>query len=786
MLFKSGTSRKIYSIAAAGVATTVVASGVLFYLAYQDIKQSSLEEMRQIATVNALDQEKTMSMAMGIVNDFETTVSTMQDNGLADRGHVNKLMKSLLIDNPLVLTVWAGWEPDAFDGKDKDYVNAEGYDATGQFVTSWLRGSSAIVHAPLVDYTVPGAGDYYLLPLQQKKPVVIEPYVYPVDGKNVLMTSVAKPINVDGKIVGVGGIDISLDAANKAISAVRPMGTGSLSLITSAGAIISHPDPALIGKNIKDGGTATVDWAKLISAPGTTIESTDADDVETFSVAYPVKVTADLNWYAIVAVPKATVFAKLDNMVWSAAAIIGLAALLLGCCGWLIARGLIKRISTAVSDTREIAGGNLDITLNHTELKDEIGDLSRSLVVLLESNRQKLRLEQEAVTAHAAREAERVERTRLNTVHEEEVKFAVAELASGLSKLSQGDMTARLERPFTDSLDEIRKNFNQSVEKLQAAMVSFSENAAAIQAGSDEIKSAADDLARRTEQQAASVEETAAALEQITTSVKDSTSRAEEAGALVSCTKEDAERSGEVVRQAVSAMSSIERSSRSISNIIGVIDDIAFQTNLLALNAGVEAARAGDAGKGFAVVAQEVRELAQRSAGAAKEIKALITSSGEEVKRGVNLVGKTGEALQAIVAEVQQINSNVQAIVQAAREQSTGLQEINTAVNQMDQATQQNAAMVEESNAASHALATEVSSLSARLDQFDLGGGTQPTQCRVDPVHRPTARSAPVAVVGTRDTRYIPSPARALTSRLASAYGGGTAAAAASANWEEF
>lgn len=183
------------------------------------------------------------------------------------------------------------------------------------------------------------------------------------------------------------------------------------------------------------------------------------------------------------------------------------------------------------------------------------------------------------------------------------------------------------------------------------------------------------------------MEETAAALEQITTTVADSSRRAEEAGKLVAVTKQNAEQSGRIVGDAVKAMEEIQNSSKEISNIIGVIDEIAFQTNLLALNAGVEAARAGEAGKGFAVVAQEVRELAQRSAKAAKEIKALITASSGFVINGVNLVGQTGDALQQIVLQVQDINVNVVAIVEGAKEQATGLKEINHAVNQMAQAS---------------------------------------------------------------------------------------------------
>lgn len=297
----------------------------------------------------------------------------------------------------------------------------------------------------------------------------------------------------------------------------------------------------------------------------------------------------------------------------------------------------------------------------------------------------------------------------------------ITALGGGLKQLSGGNLTVELAKPFVPSMESVRHDFNDTVHKLRDAMTSVGGNAQAIAASAEEIRQAADDLARRTEQQAASVEETAAALEEITTTVADSSQRAEEAGKLVAATKHNAETSGRIVGDAVRAMEEIQNSSKEISNIIGVIDEIAFQTNLLALNAGVEAARAGEAGKGFAVVAQEVRELAQRSAKAAKEIKALITASGDFVVNGVKLVGQTGEALEQIVRQVQDINVNVVAIVEGAKEQATGLKEINHAVNAMDQGTQQNAAMVEQSTAASHALAQEAEGLFALTSQFDVG-----------------------------------------------------------------
>ncbi|MBB3612296.1 methyl-accepting chemotaxis protein [Rhizobium sp. BK602] len=341
------------------------------------------------------------------------------------------------------------------------------------------------------------------------------------------------------------------------------------------------------------------------------------------------------------------------------------------------------------------------------------------------------------------------------------VDTGVNEVRRVIASLAEGDLTQVMRGEFQGAFAELQQNVNTTFATLKDTMREVRETTGSINVNTNELGHASDDLSRRTEQQAAALEETSAALDEITAVVQNSTERAREASVMVTEAKEDAAHSGTVVRNAVDAMGRIEQASREISQIIGVIDEIAFQTNLLALNAGVEAARAGEAGKGFAVVAQEVRELAQRSATAAKDIKSLIGKSGDEVQVGVKLVRATGEALAAIESRVLKINDHIHSIATAAREQATGLSEVNKAVNQMDEVTQRNAAMVEETSAATHRLSAEADGLVRLVARF-----------RVD-----AAASAP-ATARAETHRPVASPAHRMIGRIANAFGGNAAAAA--------
>ena len=292
-----------------------------------------------------------------------------------------------------------------------------------------------------------------------------------------------------------------------------------------------------------------------------------------------------------------------------------------------------------------------------------------------------------------------------------------------LDALSRGDLTSRIDADYEGVYEKLKNDANATAAKLHETVQAISSASEEVASGAQEISSGANDLSQRTEQQAANLEETASSMQEMVSTIRQNAENCEQASKLAVSARESAVEGGDIVHQAVNSMSKIEESSRRISDIIGVIDEIAFQTNLLALNAAVEAARAGDAGRGFAVVASEVRSLAQRSAQAAKDIKGLIVDSSSQVTGGVDLVNRAGESLGGIVDAIKKVADIVAEISAASREQSTGADEINRAVAQMDEMTQQNSALVEENAAASKTMTDQARRMSERMGFFNVGQG---------------------------------------------------------------
>jgi methyl-accepting chemotaxis protein len=415
--------------------------------------------------------------------------------------------------------------------------------------------------------------------------------------------------------------------------------------------------------------------------------------------------------------------------------------LLVGAC--VLAGGMMLFVSRHVTGPLgaiqgamlKLAGGDFEVVLPGLERKDEIGAVANAVERFKVLAVDKARNEADAAMARQKAEAERhaeaaraeaevqakvsAERAKAS----EEQAYAFRTLGAALGRLADGDFTIRLDDDIPEAYAQIRDDFNLAIGRLHETIQAVADSTSEVGNAAVEISTATNDLSQRVEEQAASLEETSSSMEEISATVKTNAQNAQQANALTNSTRGVADRGGKVVAEAVTAMARIEESSRQISDIITVIDEIARQTNLLALNAAVEAARAGDAGRGFAVVASEVRSLAQRSSEAAKNINDLIAKSSDRVQEGVGLVNRAGTALSEIVDSIKQVADIVAGIAAASAEQSTGLEQINRALTEMDEATQRNSALVEENSATAKTLEQQSQDMQERISSFKLDAG---------------------------------------------------------------
>ena len=472
---------------------------------------------------------------------------------------------------------------------------------------------------------------------------------------------------------------------------------------------------------------------------------------------------------------------------------------------------LIGRPLTLITQAMgKLSRGHIDVDIPAADRTDDIGDMARMVLVFKENAIEKARVEERAEEARRQFESDRkaqesilessvgdvvsaaiegdlskrIDTANLSGVLErvsgglntllENVDRGLSETGNVMSALAKGDLTKRMQGEHKGAFARLKEDANSMADQIEMIAGRISTVTGAVRGATREIAAGISDLSTRTEHQASSLEETTASMEELSTTVRQNAENAQEANQVSAAARDAANSGSEVADKAVAAMSGIENSSRQITDIVGLIQEIAFQTNLLALNASVEAARAGDAGRGFAVVANEVRALAQRAATASKEIKALIVNSDNQVKAGVELVNQAGASLGEIVASVKKVADFVSEIAAASQEQSAGIDQVSNAVTNMDEMTQQNAALVEETTGAIQSAVGHVEDLQAAVGFFKTRQAGQASQA--------APRQATKADTPTGNAVH------AQQHKLARKVSGGGAAAALAADgeWKEF
>ncbi|NLW79256.1 MAG: HAMP domain-containing protein [Ruminococcaceae bacterium] len=673
------------SVLVAGIAAMVIVVNIVASARTNDLSErlvsARVNEYTNAFTALSIESYGMVEAVTPLIQDLSVAAG-----GSGNREEVYRILQGVLETNENMLGAWTCWEPNAFDGKDRDFVNEAGSDPSGRLIPYAFRDGSGNGLVALADYDT---SEYYVGARDSGKPYITEPYSYNVGGRNVVIYSVAVPILQDGKVVGVAGADITLQEVNNIFNAAQILEDGYLFVLSPGGLVASHPSSDALLLDYRDSWLSSISQNVdgVLAGGQDYVAQTKSDTGEVMFLASGVEIgDTGRTWAVCGLVP-------MDNVNAAATSImlvilgIGLAlVLLVGVIIFLIVgrqlAGLPKLTQTADAlAVGNIEAANLD-TGGDEHTKNEIAQLGR------------------AFTRMAA---------------------GIKDQADALDRIAGGDYSMSI--PVRSEEDVMNKSLNQMLDSTNKMLGDIRESSGQVAAGAAQIADGATSLATGSTQQAATIEEFSATIATVQ-------SQSEQCEQTAVSTRSSISRANALMGQGLanmdelaSAMQTIDASSNEIAKVIKVIDDIAFQTNILALNAAVEAARAGQHGKGFAVVADEVRNLASKSAAAAKETADLIQNSVDNVSKGTEVMEKTSESLHEVGTIARQNAQDMDSLSEMAAQQRVAIEEINAGIGQISQVVQANSATAEESAASAEEMSAQSALMNKIVGQFKLRGG---------------------------------------------------------------
>jgi methyl-accepting chemotaxis protein len=653
-----------------GTSSFILSQGTSHSLTSQtNALQADVAEKEANVVRTRLDQAAT------IADDIAAAAVAMKESGVTDRGAQDALLKAILEKHPDILGTYTGWEPNALDGQDAKFAGQPGYDATGRYVPYWNRGSGSIIREALVDYDTPGAGDYYQLPKTLGRAVALEPFVYPVAGKDVLMTSFTRPLTVNGAFAGIAGVDVDLGSLNAQLGAIKPFNTGLVALISKTGLAVSYPNAKAQGKPVKDFDAGTADAAAKAIASNKTVQTNakGPDGKAWRYIASPIAAAGTQDtWAVVVQVPVATLNAQVDHNNRFMLGISLLCILVSAALIFFVLYSLVgKPLNSLKGSFDRMAGGDHNADVPEAKRIDEIGLIGKAVMAFREGLRTK---------AHAESEAE-------------------------IARQSQSEHERR--QVMSDLAADFERSVGSIVNAVGEASGEMKASAEALNAIASRTSGQTTSIASATEQAATNVRTVAAASEELSSSIHEITSKAQMSSTIAQQAVEQANLSDARIRD-------LEAAAGKVGEVVNLIQAIAQQTNLLALNATIEAARAGDAGKGFAVVATEVKTLASQTAKATEDISAHINVIQ-------SATSGTVEAIQSIRATIDEMNQIAQAITDNMEQQGAATADIARNVHEAAQGTDEVAshvhAMAEATQETGHASNLALDTASRLVEQ---------------------------------------------------------------------
>ncbi|MGD9733061.1 MAG: methyl-accepting chemotaxis protein [Desulfamplus sp.] len=603
---------------------------------------------KQMAYRYGANVKAQLEVAMDAARNLAHTFEGIKQNKNPDRNVMDNILKQILEKNPDFLGVWTCWEPNALDGRDNDFINKQGHDSTGRYVPYWNRGSGNIAVEPLVDYETADGGGYYVQTKKSGIETIMEPYLYKVGGKEVIMTSLVVPIKLDGKVAGVAGIDITLNLFQELTDKIKPYETGYAFLMSNSAIMVAHPDSKAMGKDAVQRQQQEIQTAFKEAVKNgneySFYKKSMVDGINNYFIVTPITIGKTITpWSFAISVPIDKIQRQSKELTWSIIIIGVLALILFGIVMIIISNSIVRPIRKVVDGLKDIAEGEGDLT-RRLDIKstDEIGELARWFDKFMEN--------------------------------------------------LQGIIKSSVERAmFMD---------NSSTELLNIASV--------LAKGTGETSSLAMNVSSATEQMTENLSAVAAAMEQSTTNLSMVASASEQMTSTITEITKNSERARGISDNALTQaketsqqMEELGKAALDISKVTEVINEISDQTNLLALNATIEAARAGEAGKGFAVVANEIKDLAGQTARATEDIKAKIESIQGTTQSSV-------AKIKSITAVVEDIHNIISTIAAAVEEQSVTTSEISSNIAQVSEGVKEANRNVGESSGVSASISKDI------------------------------------------------------------------------------